>query len=260
MRHRLLLTGPEGSGKSQAIVDLAKLLSHREVYAFDAQESIAPLLGEELPNLHIWLPEGEPAEAFEAYRAEVKEVRAKAKGGDWICFDPADDWEELARQAYAETHFSQDWGDYVESKVKGGKLPFGGFEVGDWQAIRAKTYGTIVQTMGASCRANVLVTAHLKDVVSWMKDGVQVFQSPKLPDAFKRAGVSPGGEAAIVGRCDIVLQLDHPTSKKWRIRTLGKGRGVAGQTVEFDWLDITDEDLSVFGVYCDQRGLEPKEE
>jgi len=256
MRHRILLMAAPGCGKSQAIVDLARF-GDTQVTVFDREDGIRPLLyalGETPENLDLRLIEGDPADAWASLRSQVKEVRTRSMVDDWICFDVAEAWWTMSQEAYVMMRYGTDLASYladkiVEAVVSSRKpLTFGGLIPDDWQVIKSQYYTVIPQTLGAGCKANVMVTAQIKDVATWMKDGQPVYLEQKLPEMYKKAGIKPAGESALTGQVDVVLQLEHPTMKRWRMRTLGKNR----LGVEFDWVDVTDR--SVYEVYLEQLG------
>ena len=246
MRYRILLMGAPGSGKSQAIIDLARYNPDSKVVAFDYQDGIRPLLadlGDEVPNLDPHLIHGEPLEAWPQFKVECKQARVDYGEGDWICFDGSGLWWDLVKGWQVQRKYGVDLADFLADKAaaaqaaKPGKkaLGFGGLETEDWEVIRAQYYTTIPQTLGAGCQANVLVTALAKDVGSWQKDGETVYLEPSLPPMYKRLGIKPEGEKGLTSQVDYVLQVEHPSEAKWKLRGLGK----RGSRAEFAWKDIT---------------------
>ena len=266
-RDRLLFLGAPGSGKSQAIVDVATLLPDVKVYAFDMQDSILPLLravGEAPPNLVLYRIGGEPVEAWDEFQARCKEVRATVKPGDWVAFDVAADWWQLVQDAYIEKVYEAASCDFKEAKLmeaveQGAKtkkapkkaLGFGGLEPDEWSVVKGKYYITIPQTLSTRCTANIIVTANEKTPAHWMRGDEMVFREANLPGQYKKNLVKPWGEANLTSQVDVVLWLKHPTDKKWTLSTLGKNRF----KVDFDDVDITSR--TVWEVYCERLKRDP---
>lgn len=259
-RIRFLLLGSPGAGKSQAIIDLALALPQITVHAFDMQDSIAPLLttrarfDEPVPeNLDLHRIGGSPPDAWDQFKEECDFVFANAGYGDWLCFDVAQDWWQLAQDAYVEKTYGVAMAQFKEMKVQEARkterkskkiLGFGGLDNDDWSVIKPKYQSTIPRALSTRCITNVLVTANEKVPAHYMKGDEMIFLEANLPGQYKTSLVKPHGESQLTSQVDVVLWLKHPTDRKWTLSTIGKNRFR---------LELKDEDITgntMWEVYC----------
>lgn len=264
-RERILLIGSPGSGKSQAIVDIATTLRHVPVVAFDMQDSIMPLLaaakrrGDPLPgdNFDLIRITGEPVDAWDSFESECKRVREEYGPGSFICFDVAGDWWQLVQDAYIEETYGVTTAQFKGQKIidavkmdKRGKkvLGFGGLDTDDWNVIKPKYHNTIPTCLGTRCYANIIVTANEKTPAHFKKGDDMVFLESNLPGAFKKELVKPHSESQLASQVSMILWLKHPNDRKWTLSTLGKNR----DRLVIEDLDITDS--TVWDAYCSEQG------
>lgn len=272
-RDRILLMGSPGSGKSQAIVDLALCLPNSNVFALDLQDSIAPLLStrarlsEALPdNLVLHRIGGSPPDAWDELNSILNGsdgLFASVGFGDWVCFDCANDFWQLAQDAYVEKTYGVQMATFKEMKVveakqgrdgaKGKKvLGFGGLDNDDWSVIKPKYYNTIPKALSTRCIANVLVTVNEKTPAHWQRGDEMVFMEANLPGQYKKEMVKPHGEGQLTSQVDVVLWLRHPNDRAWTLSTIGKNR----YRVEIEDEDVTG--VPVWTAFCMAIGRDPE--
>jgi len=164
MREKILLGGMSNTGKTQTIIQLAVSLPDKQVHAFDAEGDISLSLEEmglELPNLHIHNVTPE----WDKFELEYKQAKTLLTPTDWMCFDMAGVFWDLAQNYYSRKVFGESPAEHIITlRNEAKKTDFGGFDgLTDWTVIKRMHNEDIFDDAVRWSPFNVLATTSMTD-------------------------------------------------------------------------------------------------
>lgn len=119
IHERILLVGPGGSGKSNAVITMMRRITDAHFYIIDNDDSYNFLIYEdeeqnagiiERQNFTILSVD---ATDWDEQKAAIQEVQGMAQEGDWCVFDMASETWSAVADWYTHTIFEQGYVDYA---------------------------------------------------------------------------------------------------------------------------------------------------
>lgn len=182
---KILLAGAPGSGKTHAIVDVAKkCLGDGQTMTIVDTESHVPVLLEAagiVPDQTWWgdelVDEGDDdtgikvvwARDWVEERAAIKGALENAGRGDWVCVDSiTPPWADVQSWWVGEVTGGEEYGDWYARIIKEGrdtgKRDEGaGAQLGEWKIINSQ-WNTYVLKPLMRTSGHLLVTSHVKSI------------------------------------------------------------------------------------------------
>lgn len=182
---KILLAGAPGSGKTHAIVDVAKkCLTDGQTMTIVDTESHVPVLLEAagiVPDETWWggekVDEGGDgtgitvvwARDWVEERDAISGALGNARRGNWACVDSiTPPWADVQSWWVDEVTGGEEYADWYARIIKegrdAGKRDEGaGAQLGEWKIINAQWNGYVLKPL-MRCAGHVLVTAHVKSI------------------------------------------------------------------------------------------------
>lgn len=255
-RERILSFGMEGTGKSNAILNVARYCPDNHFWVFDNDNSYERLLAtdytdvEEVGNVHVFDPalDGDPDDEWKTLTAWTQ---AKRQGeditsdDDWVVIDSTTpSWDDV-QTWYVDELWNKDIAQFfMESRKemakagdKGSASAFEGFK--DWSVIN-KEYSREFQRHLLRMPCHLYITAERKALSK------EDLRDPTLQEMYGQIGARPGGQKRIGHLMQTVLYCGKKRTGEWVMTTV-KDRG----RVEMDKTPIEEFAFD----YLVERGL-----
>lgn len=204
VREKVLIIGDSNTGKTSALVALARLYPERTVVIFDPDDGTSKALTgqgithEQLPNLMIYPVRSDWQAMLEYYQA----CKAVLREGDWLCFDMLGRFWDLVQQYYSIRVFGQNPIEHLLALRSQAQKPgFGGFDgLQDWSLIKRLHNELLMDDAVLYSRFNVMATTGVTTYMPMEKvpqKGVEGLLATQF-------GIKPVGEKHNIYRFDTV--------------------------------------------------------
>ncbi len=156
-RERIILTGQSGSGKTYAILTLARFFPERSFYVFDLDDGFERVWNLEFPDVrnidfHLCMD----------WKTLIEEFNAiKPQPADFVAIDMLNRAWEMVQSYYIDEVFEKDRGEYflqVRKSLRSGAQSLGALRGWvDWNVINS-LYQDFANRLFYSLRCNVIAT------------------------------------------------------------------------------------------------------
>lgn len=195
MREAILLGGGTNVGKTLTLVSLAWLKPESRVVIFDPENKVRLILEEmgitpeDLPNLQLVLVTPD----WGSFTTTYKGLKTTLTDQDWVCFDMAGRFWDLAQNYFAREVFGMSPAEHIVALRKASKrADFEGFDgLTDWTVIKRMHNEDIMDDAVLWSPFNVCATTSLTSYSAREKlpnKGVEGLMVQEFPDAPKLEG------------------------------------------------------------------------
>lgn len=234
-RERILGFGVAGTGKSHALLTIARKCPDNTFHVLDNDLAYERLLATDftdLANVRVYNVLGEGAEGWEEHLSVAREIVGTMDRDDWAVIDSTSPTWSVVQEWFTERVFSQDIADYFlqvrmqkqESKEK--KKSLGALEGWyDWPVIN-KEYRKL-QNLIINCPGHIYCTAELQAISSDDND-------KDVKGIFGPYGVKPVGQKRMGHLFQTVVMFGKNRAGEYSMTTV-KDRGreeMEGREVE----------------------------
>lgn len=217
---RILVLGPAGASKSTGWLNVAKFAaitkSPAQFYVLDTDAAI-PRMMTGYPTIHdrVHLDTGYD---WNDYKLFGQKVLREATPNDWVCIDFIGSAWNAVQQAYVESVFNKDIGDYFLFARKASEKALEGWV--DWNVINAM-YRQWLNPILYKGRYHLYCTAKSENLSSDKKPT----ESKELRSLFLPYGVKPSGQKELAFQFHTLLlagKTSTPGSgeSKWTLTTV----------------------------------------
>jgi len=237
VRERLLVMGPPGSGKSYQALAIARWVRPAGVkcWVIDTDDAYERMAGKTSDLNHLTIL---PVFDWPDYREALETVLGKAKEGDWIILDMADNaWSSVQRHFISEVFGGKDIGDYFldarrqlagkgDKTAKGKEVKNLGALKGwlDWPVVN-KLYEDFILPLIYRSKSHLYIVTK-PQTVSEEDDTL-------TKEIFGAYGVRPAGQKNLGHQCHTIF-LYTSSREGWFVTTI-KDRDDGGVArVKFD--------------------------
>lgn len=223
-RERILAFGAAGTGKSNALLTIARKCPNNHFHVLDNDVAYERLLATDftdLENVTVHNILGEGAEGWEAHLETFKEVTGSMEKDDWAVIDSSTPTWSVVQEWFTEKVFSKDIADYFlqvrieKENAKKKSSSLGALEGWmDWPVIN-KEYRKL-QNAILNCPGHVYCTAEIASISD--DDDKQV------KNLFGPYGVKPAGQKRMPFMFQTALMFTKTRVGEYKMTTI-KDRG-----------------------------------
>ena len=205
---RIMLYGPAGAGKSEAILAIAAKVAPRAVRVVDTDYAWNVLLDEyEGDNIEVFEVD---AEDWDGLRGTVARLVDLTEPDDWMCVDSSSPTWDAVQAWHTEKVYGLDIADYytkllTENTDAKNIAAFG--QITDWNVIN-RQYAKLMRDF-LKCRGHLLLTAEQTPT-----GDNEVNQS-----VFGKYGMRPKGNKRLIHMPHTVIQMRKDAPGEWTMTT-----------------------------------------
>lgn len=218
---RILVYGNTGSGKSNAILTVAKRCPDANFYVIDNDLGITPIIENEMPelsadnggNVHVYF-----CDSFDEHMDALAEIQEKAKAGDWLVIDMLGSMWGLAQERFSDIVYGKGLDQHLmdaairAEKDDDGSPPFDGMR--DWPSItqtHAKVYREMLKA-SINKKMNLYCTAASAEL---MDDRGKIKESKANKETYGGIGWKPKGQKEMGHKFNTILMFEKKGIGKW---------------------------------------------
>jgi len=246
MKERILLEGPQGSGKSTQLLNVARWLAEYDIpmYIIDLEDKIEAMLRyEDDPgniSMYVTFEWDDEKHSDETFVGVVNDIVGQASPGDWIAIDRADLAWAMVQRWYTRQKYNEELADRMLKRSKAMKkssMFTPRFDQGAWQVVNEAYESKIIDILYRS-RCNVVFTTGIKGL------------SDDNPLDIGRLGVLPRGQKEIGHQPHSLFLLGQRKEGGESVWTISTDKDLKGR-VYFDGDELNDFALEYLALYYD---------